>query len=193
MLGFRGASRYYSDAYREGFALECRAIRQLRDTIGLSNVRVMIPFCRTVEEARRVLAVMEENGLARGRDGLEVYVMAEVPANIILADRFAEYFDGFSIGSNDLTQLVLGVDRDSERLSELFDERNEAVRRSIRDLIAAAHQAGRKVGICGQAPSDHPDFAAFLVEAGIDSISLNPDSVIAVKRKVAEVEAAGKN
>jgi pyruvate,water dikinase len=193
MLGFRGASRYYSDAYREGFALECRAIRQLRDTIGMSNVLVMIPFCRTVDEARRVLAVMEENGLARGRDGLEVYVMAEIPANIILAEQFAEYFDGFSIGSNDLTQLVLGVDRDSERLSDLFDERNEAVRRSIRDLIAAAHRAGRKVGICGQAPSDHPDFAAFLVEAGIDSISLNPDSVIAVKRKVAEVEAAGKN
>jgi pyruvate, water dikinase len=190
MLGFRGASRYYSDAYREGFAMECQAIRRLRDTIGLSNVKVMIPFCRTVDEARRVLAVMEDNGLARGRDGLEVYVMAEIPSNIILADQFAEHFDGFSIGSNDLTQLVLGVDRDSERLSDLFDERNEAVRRCIRDLIEAAHRADRKVGICGQAPSDHPDFAAFLVEAGIDSISLNPDSLIAVKRKVAEVEAA---
>ena len=191
MLGFRGASRYTSDAYKQAFALECRAVRRVRETIGLDNVVVMIPFCRTVREAEQVLAVMAENGLERGRDGLEVYVMAEIPSNVILADRFAEHFDGFSIGSNDLTQLVLGVDRDSQKLSDLFDEQDEAVRRMIADLIATAHESGRKVGICGQAPSDHPEFAAFLVKAGIDSISLNPDSIIAVTRQVAETERGG--
>ncbi len=154
---------------------------------------VMIPFCRTVKEAEKVLEVMAENGLKRGRNDLEVYVMAEIPSNIILAEQFAEVFDGFSIGSNDLTQLVLGVDRDSEKLADLFDEKNEAVKRSIRNLIESAHKAGRKVGICGQAPSDHPDFAAFLVEAGIDSISLNPDSVIEVKQKVAEMESKARS
>ena len=193
MLGFRGASRYYSDAYREGFALECRAVRRVRETIGLTNVVVMIPFCRTVDEAEKVMAVLAENGLERGKDGLQVYVMAEIPSNIVLADRFAAFFDGFSIGSNDLTQLVLGVDRDSEQLAGLFDEKNEAVKRSIRNLIESAHGAGRKVGICGQAPSDHPDFAAFLVEAGIDSISLNPDSVVRVKEKVAQMENRNSN
>ncbi|MGB5987528.1 MAG: phosphoenolpyruvate synthase [Desulfobacterales bacterium] len=191
MLGFRGASRYYSPDYQAGFALECRAILKLRNTLGLSNVVVMIPFCRTVSEARKVLEVMAGNGLERGRDGLKVYMMAELPSNVILADRFAEFFDGFSIGSNDLTQLVLGVDRDSQKLAALFDEQDEAVRRSIRDLIDKAHQEGRKVGICGQAPSDHPEFADFLVQAGIDSISLNPDSVIEVKRRVAEMEGKG--
>jgi pyruvate, water dikinase len=188
MLGFRGASRYYSDRYREGFALECRAIRRVREEIGLTNVIVMIPFCRTVAEADRVLRVMADQGLARGVRGLEVYVMAEIPANVVLAERFAERFDGFSIGSNDLTQLVLGVDRDSAELAQLFDERNDAVKEMIRTLIRKAHKSGTKVGICGQAPSDYPDFAAFLVEEGIDSISLNPDSVIGVLRRVAEVE-----
>jgi pyruvate,water dikinase len=189
MLGFRGASRYYSDRYREGFALECHAIRRVREEIGLSNVIVMIPFCRTLEEADRVLEVMAEFGLERGRNGLQVYVMCEVPSNVILADRFAERFDGFSIGSNDLTQLVLGVDRDSEALAPLFDERDPAVKRFVADLIITAHDAGTSVGICGEAPSNYPDFAAFLVEQGIDSISLSPDSVIEVKRRVAETEA----
>jgi len=189
MLGFRGASRYYSSDYEEGFAMECRAVRRVRETIGLDNVIVMIPFCRSVREAEKVLDVMAAQGLERGRNGLEVYVMAEIPANVILAEQFAEHFDGFSIGSNDLTQLILGVDRDSRKLAHLFDEQDEAVRRAVKDLIAAAHAADRKVGICGQAPSDHPDFAEFLVETGIDSISLNPDSVIDVVKRVAEVEA----
>jgi len=188
MLGFRGASRYYSDRYRDGFALECQAIRRVRERIGLANVVVMIPFCRTPEEADRVLGVMADNGLERGKKGLEVYVMCEVPSNVILAEQFADRFDGFSIGSNDLTQLVLGVDRDSAELAGLFDERNEAVKRMISAVISAAHRKGRKVGICGQGPSDYPDFAAFLVEEGIDSISLNPDSVVPTKRHIAEVE-----
>jgi pyruvate,water dikinase len=188
MLGFRGASRYYSDRYREGFALECRALKRVREEIGLTNVIVMIPFCRTLKEADRVLQVLADNGLKRGEAGLLVYVMAEIPSNIILAEKFAERFDGFSIGSNDLTQLVLGVDRDSSELSGLFDERDEAVTRMIRSLITSAHQVGRQVGICGQAPSDYPDFAEFLVSCGIDSISLNPDSVIKVIRRVAEAE-----
>ncbi len=188
MLGFRGASRYYSERYRDGFGLECRAIRRVREEIGMENVVVMIPFCRTPEEADRVLEVLAEEGLERGEGGLEVYCMAEIPSNVILAEQFAERFDGFSIGSNDLTQLVLGVGRDAEELRDLFDERNEAVKRSIMDLIAVAHENDTKVGICGQAPSDYPDFAAFLIEAGIDSISLNPDSVVEVKQRVAEVE-----
>ena len=189
MIGWRGASRYYSPDYREGFALECRAIRRARETLGLDNVVVMIPFCRTPEEADRVLAEMAANGLARGEKGLEVYVMAEIPSNIVLADAFAERFDGFSIGSNDLTQLTLGVDRDSDRLASLFDDTHEALRRSIRHLVEVAHGYGRKVGLCGQAPSDHPAFARFLVAAGIDSMSVNPDSFAAVKRQVAEAEA----
>ena len=190
MLGFRGASRYYSDDYRPGFRLECRAIRRVREQIGLNNVVVMIPFCRTVDEAERVIDVLAEEGLERGKEGLEVYVMAEVPSNILLADRFAEHFDGFSIGTNDLTQLVLGVDRDSEELAYLFDERNDAVQRAVRDLIETAHANDTKVGICGQAPSDYPEFAAFLVRNQIDSMSLNPDSVLEVKRRVAEVESS---
>ncbi len=184
MLGFRGASRYYSDRYRDGFALECRAIKKAREQIGLENLLVMIPFCRTPEEADRVLEVMADNGLRRGERGLQVYVMCEIPSNVILARQFAERFDGFSIGSNDLTQLVLGVDRDSSELKGLFDERNEAVKEMIRQLIQKAHETGRKVGICGQAPSDYPDFADFLVEAGIDSLSLNPDSVIEVIERI---------
>lgn len=188
MLGFRGASRYYSERYRKGFDLECRALKRVRDEMGLTNVVVMIPFCRTPEEGEKVLSVLAENGLRRGENGLEVYVMAEVPVNIILADRFAEHFDGFSIGSNDLTQLTLGVDRDSSDLAYLFDEQNEAVKQSISSLIRSAHARGRKVGLCGQAPSDHPEFAAFLVEAGIDSISVNPDSVLPVIQVVAQAE-----
>jgi pyruvate,water dikinase len=189
MLGFRGASRYYSEKYRDGFALECRAIKRVRETLGLENVLIMIPFCRTPQEADNVYEVMAENGLIRGRAGLEVYVMAEIPSNVILAEHFAERFDGFSIGSNDLTQLVLGVDRDTSEIVHLFDERSEAVKLQIRQLIQAAHRAGKKVGICGQAPSDYPEFAAFLIQEGIDSISLNPDSVIATKKRVADEEA----
>lgn len=188
MLGWRGASRYYSKEYRQGFALECRAIRKVREEIGLDNVIVMIPFCRTPEEADKVLEVMAANGLERGEHGLEVYVMAEIPANVLLADAFSQRFDGFSIGSNDLTQLVLGVDRDSARLACLFDDRHEAVRRAIAALIDTAHRYKRKVGLCGQAPSDHPEFARFLVEAGIDSMSVNPDSFVAVKHQVADAE-----
>ncbi|HWL63206.1 MAG TPA: phosphoenolpyruvate synthase [Steroidobacteraceae bacterium] len=188
MLGFRGASRYYSERYRDGFALECRALRMVREEIGLDNVIVMVPFCRTPREADLVLAGMAENGLVRGKDGLQVYVMCEIPSNVILAEEFARRFDGFSIGSNDLTQLVLGVDRDSAELAGLFDERDEAVMRMISDVIQRAHRCGIKVGICGQAPSNHPEFAAFLVEAGIDSISLNPDSFATTTRRVAEAE-----
>jgi pyruvate,water dikinase len=191
MLGWRGASRYASEGYREGFALECRALRKVREQMGLTNVLVMIPFCRTLEEADRTLAVMREHGLVRGEQGLEVYVMCEVPSNVILAPEFAERFDGFSIGSNDLTQLTLGVDRDSARLAGLFDEENEAVRRLIRAVIRDAHARGRKVGLCGQAPSDRPRFARFLVEAGIDSISVTPDSFLRVKEQVAAAEAGG--
>jgi pyruvate, water dikinase len=191
MLGWRGASRYYSDDYRDGFALECAAIRRARLEIGLTNIVVMVPFCRTPKEADQVLAVMAEYGLERGEHGLLVYVMCEVPSNVILAADFAARFDGFSIGSNDLTQLVLGVDRDSDRLAHLFDERNDAVRQMITTVIQSAHEHERKVGLCGQAPSDHPDFAAFLVRAGIDSISVNPDSFLAVKQSVAEVERTG--
>lgn len=188
MLGWRGASRYYSEGYREGFDLECRAVRFAREQIGLDNIVVMIPFCRSIEEADNVLKVLSENGLNRGRNGLEVYVMAEVPSNIILAEDYAERFDGFSIGSNDLTQLVLGVDRDSAALSTLFDEQNKAVTVAIADLLAKARKSGTHTGICGQAPSDHPEFARFLVEHGIDSISVSPDSFLTVKRVVAQAE-----
>ncbi|WP_055483572.1 phosphoenolpyruvate synthase [Sphaerimonospora mesophila] len=188
MLGWRGASRYYTEGYRAGFALECRALRRVRDEVGLSNVIVMIPFCRTVEEADHVLQVMAEEGLERGRNGLKVYAMAEIPSNVILAEEFADRFDGFSVGSNDLTQLTLGVDRDSAALAGLFDERNPAVTRSIEHLISAAHTKNRKVGLCGQRPSDDPAFARFLVEAGIDSISIAPDSFFSVKENVATAE-----
>ncbi|HET9473959.1 MAG TPA: phosphoenolpyruvate synthase [Steroidobacteraceae bacterium] len=188
MIGLRGASRYYSPAYREAFALECRALRRLRLELGFRNVIVMIPFCRTPAEADRVLEVMAQNGLERGVDGLQVYVMCEIPSNVILARAFAQRFDGFSIGSNDLTQLTLGVDRDSEQLARLFDEKDEAVKWMIRRVIGEAHAAGAKVGLCGQAPSNDPQFAAFLVECGIDSISVTPDSFVAVKRAVALAE-----
>jgi pyruvate,water dikinase len=190
MLGFRGASRYYSDEYREGFALECRAIRRVREEIGLDNVWIMIPFCRTIDEADLVHAELAKHGLKRGENGLKVYVMCELPSNVFLADQFAERFDGFSIGSNDLTQLTLGVDRDSSKLSYLFDERNAAVKAAIQMVIKTAHAKGCEVGICGQGPSDFPDFAEFLVEAGIDSMSLNPDSVIEVLGRIAKLEQA---
>jgi pyruvate,water dikinase len=190
MLGWRGASRYYHPDYKEGFLLEVAAVRRVREEFGLLNLKLMVPFCRTPAEGARVLATMKEGGLVRGERGLEVYVMAEIPSNILLAAEFAELFDGFSIGSNDLTQLTLGVDRDSRTVAPLFDERNEAVTWSCAHLIEVAHAKGRKVGICGQAPSDHPDFAAFLVARGIDSISLTPDSVVATTRRVLEVEAA---
>ncbi len=189
MLGFRGAARYYSDRYRAGFLLECQALKKVREEMGFNNVVIMIPFCRRLEEADKVLEILSQQGLERGKNNLEIYVMCEIPSNVLLADKFAERFDGFSIGSNDLTQLVLGVDRDSAALADLFDEQDEAVKIAIQQVIEKAHAAGRKVGICGQAPSDYPEFAQFLVEAGIDSISLNPDSVIQVKRRVAQQEA----
>jgi pyruvate,water dikinase len=192
MIGWRGASRYYSDGYREGFSLECRAMRRVRDEMGMTNVVLMIPFCRTLREADRVLDVMNQEGLVRGSNGLEVYVMAEVPSNVILAGSFAERFDGFSIGSNDLTQLTLGVDRDSEALARIFDERDPAITDSIERLIEAAHANGVKVGLCGQRPSDDPGFARVLVEDGIDSISVTPDSFLRVKEHVAAAEKSEK-
>ncbi|MFH1849279.1 MAG: phosphoenolpyruvate synthase [archaeon] len=191
MIGWRGASRYYKEGYRRAFALECSALRRVRNDFGLTNVKVMVPFCRTVEEGKKVLGVMEENGLKRGDNGLEVYVMCEIPSNVILADQFCEIFDGFSIGSNDLTQLTLGLDRDSEIVSDIYDERNEAVTRLIAQVISVAKAKGKKIGICGQAPSDFPDFAAFLVRCGIDSISLNPDTVIKTTLRIAEEEKNG--
>jgi pyruvate,water dikinase len=188
MLGFRGAARYAHPLYREGFALECAAVRRVRREMGLDNLKLMVPFCRTPEEGRRVVAVLEEEGLVRGDEGLEIYVMCEIPSNVLLAREFARSFDGFSIGSNDLTQLVLGVDRDSPLVAPVFDERNPAVREMVGRVIAEARRAGRKIGICGQAPSDYPEFAEFLVECGIDSMSLNPDAVVPTLRRVATVE-----
>lgn len=190
MLGFRGAARYYNERYRAGFELECRAMKKVRDEMGLMNVKLMIPFCRTVDEGRKVITEMEKHGLRRGERGLEVYVMCEIPSNVILAEEFAEIFDGFSIGSNDLTQLILGVDRDSEIVAEIFDERNAAVKKMIAQVIAAARAKKRKIGICGQAPSDYPEFAQFLVEQKIDSISLNPDTVIKTTMAILEKEKA---
>ncbi len=188
MIGFRGASRYYSDAYKEGFALECRAMKKVREEFGLQNVALMIPFCRTPEEGKRVIEVMKENGLVQGEHGLEIYVMAEIPSNVICADEFAEIFDGFSIGSNDLTQLTLGIDRDSGLVAHLFDERHIAVKRMISMLLETAHKHGKSVGICGQGPSDFPDFAEFLVENGIDSMSLNPDSIMSTILNIKKLE-----
>jgi pyruvate,water dikinase len=188
MLGFRGASRYYNDRYRAGFGLECKAIKKVREQMALTNVKVMIPFCRTLEEARNVLSTMADFGLARDVNGLQVYVMAEIPSNILLAGKFAKLFDGFSIGSNDLTQLTLGLDRDSAIVSNLFNENDEAVKYLIKTLIDAAHAEGVTVGLCGQAPSDYPQFAHFLVSCGIDSISFNPDALIRGIQNIAEAE-----
>ena len=189
MIGWRGASRYHHPDYRDGFELELAAVRRVREDMGFTNLKVMVPFCRTPEEGRLVLDVLAEGGLVRGENGLEVYVMAEIPSNVFCAPEYAELFDGFSIGSNDLTQLVLGVDRDSESVSDIFDERHPAVTRAITHLITSAHALDRKIGICGQAPSDHPEFAAFLVDQGIDSISVTPDALGKTIQTVAEVEA----
>ena len=190
MLGFRGASRYYNDLYKEGFALECAAVKKVRENMGLTNVKVMIPFCRTVEEGKKVIEVMKENGLDRSIDkSLEIYVMAEIPSNVLLASQFAEIFDGFSIGSNDLTQLTLGIDRDSSIISDLFKETNEAAEIMIATMIKKALASGRKIGLCGQAPSDNPEFAKFLVQQGINSISFNPDALLKGIENVNRAEA----
>ncbi|MDX1602939.1 MAG: putative PEP-binding protein, partial [Salinimicrobium sediminis] len=188
MLGFRGASRYYHDLYREGFLLECKAIKKVREDMGLENVKLMIPFCRTVEEGEKVVNLMAENGLKRGENGTEIYVMVEIPSNVILLEEFAKVFDGFSIGSNDLTQLTLGIDRDSQLISSLFDENNPAPKQMIALAIEKANKAGKKIGLCGQAPSDFPEFASFLVKAGIDSISFNPDALLKGIRNIKKAE-----
>ncbi|MEM4326721.1 MAG: phosphoenolpyruvate synthase [Candidatus Diapherotrites archaeon] len=188
MIGWRGASRYYSEAYKDAFVLECEAVKIVRDEMGLVNLKVMVPFCRTVEEGKKVLEVMASNGLKIGKNGLEVYVMCEIPSNVILAEEFCKVFDGFSIGSNDLTQLTLGLDRDSELVAHIYDERNDAVKSLISQVISVAKKNKRKIGICGQAPSDYPDFAQFLVEQGIDSISLNPDTVVKTRLAIAKKE-----
>jgi pyruvate,water dikinase len=190
MIGWRGASRYYSPKYKEAFGLECKAIKKVRDEMGLDNVTVMIPFCRTPEEMQQVLATMEEFGLKRGENGLKVFLMAELPSNIIMAEEFAEHVDGFSIGSNDLTQLTLGLDRDSSLVAHLYDERNPAVKRMISSLIKTVKPMGVKVGICGQGPSDYPDFAEFLVNEGIDTISVTPDSVLKTLKAINKFEQA---
>jgi pyruvate,water dikinase len=188
MIGWRGASRYYKEGYKQAFELECQAFKKVREEFGLTNVKIMIPFCRTIEEGKKVLKIMGEQGLKRGKNSLEIYVMCEIPSNVILADEFSEIFDGFSIGSNDLTQLTLGLDRDSQIVSDVYDERNEAVKTFIKQVIEKARKNKKKIGICGQAPSDFPDFAQFLVECRIDSISLNPDTVIKTRIKIAETE-----
>ncbi len=190
MIGWRGASRYYDEKFKPAYGLECRAIKKARDEMGLTNIKPMIPFCRTPEEGRKVVQIMNEHGLKQGENGLEIYVMCEIPSNVVVADQFAEIFDGFSIGSNDLTQLTLGLDRDSDLVAHIFDERNDAVKRLVKQVIDVAHthQPRRKVGICGQAPSDFPEFAEYLVECGIDSISLNPDTVVKTRLKIAEAE-----
>jgi len=178
MLGWRGASRYYSEAYKEGFKLECEAMRKVRNDMGLTNVKLMIPFCRTLEEGEKVVNLMAEYGLKREKNGLEIYVMIEIPNNVILADDFAEIFDGFSIGSNDLTQLTLGIGRDSELLSDLFDVKDKGVKKMISSVIQSARKTNTKIGLCGQAPSDFPEFAQFLVDEGINSISFSPDALL---------------
>lgn len=188
MIGWRGASRYYSPGYRAAFALECEAIKRVRNEMGLTNLKVMVPFCRTVEEGKKVIDEMWDNGLEQGKNGLEVYVMCEIPSNVILAEEFCKVFDGFSIGSNDLTQLTLGLDRDSQLVSHLYNERNDAVKQLIAYIIHAAKKHKKKIGICGQAPSDYPDFAQFLVGQGIDSISLNPDTVVKTRLAIAKRE-----
>ena len=193
MIGFRGASRYYDSRYADGFALECAALLRARRELGLTNIKIMIPFCRTVDEGRRVLAMMARNGLHQGDDGLEVYAMCEVPSNAVLAEEFLRVFDGFSIGSNDLTQLTLGLDRDSGTVAHLFDERNQAVLWLIARAIEAARKLGKPIGICGQAPSDFPEFATWLVDQHIDSISLNPDVAIVTTLRVAKAEVGALN
>jgi len=178
MLGFRGASRYYNNLYKEGFRLECEAMKVVRNEMGLTNVKLMIPFCRTVEEGKKVVNIMHQYGLTQGENDLDIYVMAEIPSNVLQADEFAKIFDGFSIGSNDLTQLTLGIDRDSALVADLFSEQNKSAKEMIAMVIRKAKQSGTKIGLCGQAPSDFPEFASFLVEQGIDSISFNPDALL---------------
>ena len=190
MIGFRGASRYTHPAYAEGFALECAAMKRVREDMGFLNVKLMIPFCRRVEEAERVVALMRDLGLKRGENGLEIYVMCEIPNNVMLIDAFSKHFDGFSIGSNDLTQLTLGVDRDLEIVAFDFDERDEGVKAMIRLAVEGARRNGRHCGICGQAPSDYPEIAEFLVRLGMDSISLNPDTVLSATTRILELERA---
>ena len=189
MIGFRGASRYYHELYREGFGLECEAIRKVRDEMGFTNVKVMIPFCRTLEEGNKVIEVMKKYGLSQGVNNLKIYVMAEIPSNVILAGKFAQIFDGFSIGSNDLTQLTLGIDRDSAIISHLFSEQNEAAKEMIATMISKAKKAGAKIGLCGQAPSDFPEFAKFLVEQEIDSISFNHDALLKGIENILQAES----
>jgi len=193
MIGWRGASRYYSDKYKEAFGLECKAIRRVREEMGLNNVVVMVPFCRTVEELLKVQDVMKEYGMERGKEGLEMFLMAEIPSNILLADQFSKHIDGFSIGSNDLTQLTLGLDRDSSLVAHLYDERNPAVKAMLKMLIDTAKKNKVKCGICGQGPSDFPDFAQFLVDLGIDSISVTPDSLVKTVKAIYEVEKKKKD
>ena len=188
MLGFRGASRYYDDSYKEAFEWECQALKMLRDDMGLTNIKIMLPFVRTPDEGKKVIEIMNAQGLTQGTNGLEVYAMCEIPANIILADKFLEIFDGYSIGSNDLTQLTLGVDRESAKIAHIFDERDLAVKRMIQFAIKACKDKGKYIGICGQAPSDYPEITKFLVQNGIDSISLNPDSLYKMHKIVSELE-----
>jgi pyruvate,water dikinase len=188
MIGFRGASRYYSDVYKDAFIWECEALKMVRDEMGLDNVKLMIPFVRTPKEGQKVLEIMKEQGLVQGKNNLEIYAMCELPSNVLLADEFLKYFDGYSIGSNDLTQLTLGLDRDSDLVSFLFDERNEAVKKQFKLVIEACKRNNKYVGICGQAPSDYIEIAKYLVELGIDSLSLNPDSVIQTKEMIIEIE-----
>jgi pyruvate,water dikinase len=188
MIGWRGASRYYSEQYEVAFGMECKAIKRVREKMGLTNITIMIPFCRTVEELKKVYKVMKKYGLQRGKDGLQVYLMAELPSNILMAEEFAQHIDGFSIGSNDLTQLTLGLDRDSSLVAHIYDERNPAVKRSISNLIEVAKKTKTKVGICGQGPSDYPDFAQFLVEEGIDTISVTPDSMLKTIKAIHKIE-----
>jgi pyruvate,water dikinase len=188
MIGFRGASRYYADSFREAFGLECKAVLRVRNEMGLTNLQVMVPFCRTIKEANSVIAEMDKNGLKKGENGLKVICMCEIPSNVILADEFLDIYDGFSIGSNDLTQLTLGLDRDSQIVASIYDERDAAVKKLIKTVIEVANRKGKYIGICGQGPSDHSDFAQFLVEAGIHSMSLNPDTVVKTTLKIAEKE-----
>ncbi|MCG2695418.1 phosphoenolpyruvate synthase, partial [Candidatus Parcubacteria bacterium] len=188
MIGWRGASRFYDEKFKPAFELECKALKKARDGMGLANFKVMVPFCRTTLEAEKVIKILADNGLKQGKNGFELYCMIEIPSNVILAEQFGELFDGFSIGSNDLTQLTLGVDRDSSLVSHVYDERNEAVKTLIRYVIEAAKRTNTKIGICGQAPSDYPDFAKFLVECGIDSISLTPDTIVKTTMAILEAE-----
>ena len=192
MIGWRGASRYYSDSYREAFGLECEAIKKVRNEMGLTNVIVMIPFCRTILECQKVLATMEEFGLTRGDNGLQVYLMCEIPSNVILAKEFANYVDGFSIGSNDLTQLTLGLDRDSELVQDIYDERNDAVQYMIKSAIKSCKETNTKIGICGQGPSDYPEISEYLVKEGIDTISIVPDSLLQTISVIHQVENSNK-